>query len=80
MDEHPLNIAARAAGNATRLAEAVGVSLQALTNWRTRGVPIEHCVAIERACNGAVTRRDLRPDDWQRIWPELAPSSTPVAQ
>ena len=41
--------------------------------WTNRGtVPIEHCAAIEQATNGAVTRRDLRPDDWQRIWPELA--------
>lgn len=32
----------------------------------------ENCVAIELATNGAVTRRDLRPEDWQRIWPELA--------
>lgn len=31
-----------------------------------------HCLAIERATNGAVTRRDLRPDDWHLIWPELA--------
>lgn len=28
--------------------------------------------AIERAAKGAVTRRDLRPDDWHLIWPELA--------
>ncbi len=28
--------------------------------------------AIERATAGAVTRRDLRPDDWHLIWPELA--------
>lgn len=27
---------------------------------------------IEEITNGAVTRLDLRPDDWQRIWPELA--------
>ncbi|KVG89469.1 hypothetical protein WT81_04990 [Burkholderia stagnalis] len=29
------------------------------------------CVAIERESKCAVTRRDLRPDDWQDIWPEL---------
>jgi DNA-binding transcriptional regulator YdaS (Cro superfamily) len=29
-------------------------------------------MAIERATNGLVTRRDLRPDDWKAIWPELA--------
>lgn len=28
--------------------------------------------AIELATAGAVTRRDLRPDDWRLIWPELA--------
>ena len=30
------------------------------------------CVDIERETFGAVTRRDLRPNDWRRIWPELA--------
>jgi DNA-binding transcriptional regulator YdaS (Cro superfamily) len=29
-------------------------------------------VLIETHTDGAVTRRDLRPDDWQAIWPELA--------
>ena len=39
------------------------------------------CVALERESAGAVTRRDLRPDDWQDIWPELAesePKPTPA--
>jgi hypothetical protein len=31
----------------------------------------EYCVAIERATEGKVSRRDLRPDDWAAIWPEL---------
>jgi DNA-binding transcriptional regulator YdaS (Cro superfamily) len=31
----------------------------------------ENCVAIQVATNGAVMRWDLRPDDWNRIWPEL---------
>lgn len=29
---------------------------------------------IERATEGAVTRQQLRPDDWPLIWPELAES------
>ena len=33
-----------------------------------------YAIAIERATKGAVTRKDLRPDDWHRIWPELVPS------
>lgn len=39
-----------------------------------------NCVAIEQATNGAVTRRDLRPDDWQAIWPELVASPEPKAE
>lgn len=31
-----------------------------------------NCAAIEQATGGQVTRRDLRPDDWHLIWPELA--------
>lgn len=29
------------------------------------------CVSIERETGGVITRRDLRPDDWADIWPEL---------
>jgi len=32
---------------------------------------VGECVAIERATGGVVTRKDLRPDDWWKIWPEL---------
>lgn len=31
-------------------------------------------VAIERNSSKAVTRKTLRPNDWQDIWPELATS------
>ncbi|EPM0510238.1 TPA: helix-turn-helix domain-containing protein [Pseudomonas putida] len=31
----------------------------------------EIATSIELATGGAVTRRELRPDDWSRIWPEL---------
>jgi DNA-binding transcriptional regulator YdaS (Cro superfamily) len=34
----------------------------------------EVCVLIETKSKGAVTRVDLRPDDWAGIWPELARS------
>lgn len=32
----------------------------------------ELCVKIEQVTARAVTRKDLRPDDFQSIWPELA--------
>ncbi|MGU7780503.1 YdaS family helix-turn-helix protein [Burkholderia sp. PU8-34] len=52
----------------------LGVSQGLIYQWLTgrRPIAIDKCVAIERATVGAVTRRDLRPDDWQEIWPELA--------
>ena len=40
----------------------------------------ELCVAIEQATGGAVTRRDLRPDDWHRIWPELVTPEHPAPE
>lgn len=33
---------------------------------------------IERLTGGQVTRRDLRPEDWARIWPELAAPAGPT--
>ena len=46
-----------------------------------KAVPIAHMAAIERFTAGAVTRRDLRPDDAHLIWPDLAESepNTPPA-
>lgn len=55
------------------LAEEIGVHRVLISQWTAdenpRPVPVEHCLAIERATAGAVTRRDLRPDDWHRYWP-----------
>jgi DNA-binding transcriptional regulator YdaS (Cro superfamily) len=33
---------------------------------------MERCVQIEVATKGEVTRKTLRPHDWQKIWPELS--------
>lgn len=55
-------------------ARAVGVSPALLHQWieRIRPVAIQHCSVIERQTEQKVSRKDLRPDDWQKIWPELA--------
>ena len=65
-------------GEKAKLAVAIGAQPQLVWQWSSgvRPVPIERCVAIERATSGAVTRRDLRPTDWQDIWPELAQQAT----
>ena len=45
----------------------------AVTNWaiKKNPVPIIRCVEIEELTGGMVTRKQLRPDDWHLIWPEL---------
>ena len=73
----PLLDAIAYVGGAGKLAAAIGVGQSAISNWRARGTVPDAlmCSAIERVTNGTVTRRDLRPDDWQEIWPELASQS-----
>lgn len=72
--KHPIEKAAEVAGSEKALADHLGVTKAAVWQWKQSGrrTPIEHCAAIERICGHAVTRRELRPDDWQAIWPELA--------
>lgn len=60
-------------GSQRALAEACGVSQPAVARWvRVGSAPAEYCAAIETACAGQVTRQQIHPDDWVRIWPELA--------
>ncbi|HWH75058.1 MAG TPA: YdaS family helix-turn-helix protein [Methylibium sp.] len=54
-------------------AKRLGVT-QGMVGFWVRGKPPTpaRAVQIERATQGAVTRQDLRPDDWREIWPELS--------
>jgi DNA-binding transcriptional regulator YdaS (Cro superfamily) len=47
-------------------------------SWQGRVPSPENCVAIERATQGKASRRDLRPKDWWRIWPELITDEFPA--
>jgi DNA-binding transcriptional regulator YdaS (Cro superfamily) len=63
----------RAVGSQARLASMLGVRQQTVSWWRKRtGVPVEYCALVERATGGQITRKELRADDWQTHWPELA--------
>ncbi|EMU3955707.1 helix-turn-helix domain-containing protein [Neisseria gonorrhoeae] len=52
----------------------MGVKQPTVWAWNKKGTPppIIRCVQIEKLTGGAVNRKDLRPDDWHLIWPELA--------
>lgn len=75
---HPIDKAADIIGSQTALAAVLGVSKGAVSQWKdeNRRVPAAHCLSIERATNGTVTRRDLRPDDFHLIWPDLTAQPT----
>lgn len=51
----------------------LGVSQGLIYQWLTgrRPIAVDKCVAIERITGGEVSRKDLRPNDWREIWPEL---------
>jgi len=61
-------------GGQAALARSLKVTTPAVNQWISgiRPVPIMQCVAIEKITDGAVTRKELRPDDWMDIWPELS--------
>jgi DNA-binding transcriptional regulator YdaS (Cro superfamily) len=54
-------------------AKSIDVSPGMLSQWLSGHRPIApaKCVSIEQTTNGQVSRKDLRPDDWKSIWPEL---------
>lgn len=73
----PLDVAIKLLGGLKQFADAISCSPQTANNWRTRGVPSEHCPAIERATAGAVTCEELLPAVcWVRVedpeWPNPA--------
>lgn len=76
----PVEKAALFVGGLTALARMLGVSAPTVHEWKTlkRPVPARRCTAIERLTGGEVTRKDLRPDDYLDIWPELAVSPSPA--
>lgn len=71
LNEYLRNASAKSAADVAR---EVGVSPSVVYQWRAgiRPVPVERCAVVERATDGAVTRRDMRPSDWHLIWPELS--------
>ncbi len=63
----------RGMGAQARLVTAIGAWQTDVSAWanKKKPVPIKWVIPIERATDGLVTRKDLRPHDWERFWPEL---------
>jgi DNA-binding transcriptional regulator YdaS (Cro superfamily) len=74
MNVDAIERACEAVGSKAALARAVGVKPPVIQQWLKgqRPIPAARCVAIEQATHGAVKRQELRPEDWQKFWPELS--------
>lgn len=73
-------LAAGGRGALVRLSASICAHAPDVSRWarKKRPVPEKSATAIEQATAGAVTRRELRPNDWYRIWPELVTPETPA--
>ena len=62
--QKPIERAVEALGGMSELAQAICVTRPLVYQWvkRLRPVAAKHCLPIESATNGAVTRYELRPD------------------
>ncbi len=76
---NPLQKAVDITGSQAALARALSVMPPVVNQWLKgkRPIPVQACVLIERVTSGVVSRRDLRPEDYWLVWPDLpAPPST----
>ena len=66
-------------GGISELARKINAHINDVGCWarNKRSVPVKRCVQIEKLTDGVVTRRELRPDDYWEIWPDLAKDETP---
>lgn len=68
MDTIKLHKAIEILGGQCATARALGVRQSNVWNWinRDKRLPAQHCIPLEAATEGRVTRYDLRPDVFKR--------------
>lgn len=61
-------------GRQSALAKAIGAHAPDISRWAdgSRPIPFHFGAPIEAATGKVVTRQEMFPDDWARLWPELA--------
>ncbi|EFE7714670.1 helix-turn-helix domain-containing protein [Escherichia coli] len=66
-------------GEAKKFAANLGVSPSFLSQMASGNSPVSpvRALMIEAETGGHVTRRELRPNDWELIWPEYTGSTPP---
>ena len=63
-------------GGTTKVAKLIGVSPNAVSMWRKNNIPYAQFIflaaTLERESHGLITRKDIFPDSYHIIWPEIA--------
>lgn len=70
------------AGGTAHVARSLGLSRQVVYFYSTgaRRLNTDHGAALEALAGGQVTRQQMWPKSWQRIWPELATAANSAPQ
>jgi len=62
-------------GGPTRISKLVGTSVAAVSMWQNGNIPYDKLVilaaTLEKESHGLVTRKNLFPNNYKLIWPEL---------
>lgn len=66
-------------GGTNKVARLCQVAPAAVSQWRNNNIPADKFIflgaELERQSFGLVSRKDLFPNHWWYIWPELLPQS-----
>ena len=62
-------------GGPTRISKLVGTSVAAVSMWQNGDIPYDKLVilaaTLEKESHGLITRKNLFPNNYKLIWPEL---------
>jgi DNA-binding transcriptional regulator YdaS (Cro superfamily) len=65
----------RLLGGPTKVSNILGISVPAVSMWQNGDIPYDKLVilaaTLEKESHGLVTRKNLFPNNYRLIWPEL---------
>jgi hypothetical protein len=75
MDKITSTAMIRLLGGCTRVSKMVNVSVPAVSMWQNGDIPYDKLVilaaTLEKESHGLVSRKNLFPNNYKLIWPEL---------
>jgi hypothetical protein len=75
MDKITATAMIRLLGGCTRVSKMVNVSVPAVSMWQNGEIPYDKLMilaaTLEKESHGLVTRKNLFPNNYKLIWPEL---------